>query len=66
MVAMFMQHRRKTLKACTKFAPEDLAGIEKWEEVFAKAEIDYSKRPENIAAGQYVELANIIESIKNQ
>ena len=65
LVAMFMQHRRKMLKACTKFAPNELSEIENWEEIFTKAQIDSSKRPENIAPKKYVELANTIEISKN-
>ena len=65
LVAMFMQHRRKTLKACTKFAPDELTGIENWGEIFTKTQIDSSKRPENISPEKYVEMANIIEINKN-
>lgn len=57
-VNLFMQHRRKMLKACTKFAAGQLARIKSWEEIFAKAQIDPHLRPEQLAPEQYLQIAN--------
>ncbi len=57
-VNLFMQHRRKMLKACTKFAAGSLANIKNWDEIFNSASIAPTHRPEQIPPKGYVELAN--------
>jgi 16S rRNA A1518/A1519 N6-dimethyltransferase RsmA/KsgA/DIM1 with predicted DNA glycosylase/AP lyase activity len=57
-VHLFMGHRRKTLLACTKLARERLAGIANWPEILAKCGIEPTKRPEQLAAEDYVAIAN--------
>jgi 16S rRNA (adenine1518-N6/adenine1519-N6)-dimethyltransferase len=57
-VHLFMGHRRKTLLACTKLARERLAGIANWPEIFERCGIEPTKRPEQLAAEDYVAIAN--------
>ncbi len=58
-VAMFMTHRRKMMRACTKFANEELADINNWNDIFDQAKIKPENRPENISPEKYVEIANL-------
>jgi 16S rRNA (adenine1518-N6/adenine1519-N6)-dimethyltransferase len=58
-VRLFMGHRRKTLKACTRFAKGRLAGINNWTELFKQVSIDPGMRPEELHPEDYVALANI-------
>jgi len=57
-VTLFMQHRRKMLTACTKFASENLKGIQNWPEIFEQNNIDPKKRPEQIAPADFLAIAN--------
>jgi len=57
-VHLFMGHRRKTLLACTRLAGEQLAGIADWPGIFEQCRIDPQKRPEQLAAEDYIALAN--------
>ena len=59
MVHLFMGHRRKMLKACTKFAQEKLKEIRNWQEVFERASVDPQNRAEQILPEQYIMLANL-------
>jgi len=59
MVHLFMGHRRKMLKACTKFAQEKLKAIENWQEVFERASVDPWNRAEQLRPEQYIMLANL-------
>ncbi len=58
-ISMLMGHRRKMLKACTKFAPDSLKHIDDWKEIFEKANVDPTKRSEKIAADDFVNIANL-------
>jgi len=58
-VNLFMQHRRKMLKACVKFATGDLTNIDNWSEIFTKAEIDPHLRPEQLSPEKYLQIANL-------
>jgi 16S rRNA (adenine1518-N6/adenine1519-N6)-dimethyltransferase len=58
-VSLFMGHRRKMLKSCTKFAAGKLEKISKWQEVFEEAFVDPHKRPEEITPKGYINIANI-------
>ena len=55
---LFMQHRRKTLGACTKFASGNLANIKNWKEILEQNSIDQKKRPEQIPPANYIAIAN--------
>lgn len=58
-VNLFMQHRRKMLKACTKFAKDRLAQIQNWPDIFAKAQIEPHLRPEELSPEKYLQIANL-------
>lgn len=58
-ISIFMNHRRKMLKACVKFADGPLAKIHGWTEIFAEAIVDPHARPEELTPEQYVSIANL-------
>ncbi|TFG48576.1 MAG: ribosomal RNA small subunit methyltransferase A [Candidatus Brocadiia bacterium] len=65
-VNLFMQHRRKMLKACAKFADGRLAKIHNWSTIFADSCVDPHSRPETLTPENYIAIANICsEFIKN-
>jgi len=57
-VNLFMGHRRKMLKACTKLARGKLAEIDNWPEIFARCRIDSTQRPEQLTPEDYIAIAN--------
>jgi len=57
-IGLFIGHRRKMLRACIKEAPPELGGRDLWLEIFARHSIDPTRRPEELAPEQYVDLAN--------
>lgn len=58
-VMLFMQHRRKMLKACTRFAVGRLAQITDWVELFEQAGADGRGRPDQLTPEQYLQIANL-------
>jgi 16S rRNA (adenine1518-N6/adenine1519-N6)-dimethyltransferase len=58
LVGLFMQHRRKMLKAIVKFATGDFAKTD-WEKLFERCGIDPRKRPENLRPDEFLCLANL-------
>jgi 16S rRNA (adenine1518-N6/adenine1519-N6)-dimethyltransferase len=58
-VNLFMGHRRKMLKACTKFARGKLAEIQNWPEIFQQCSIDPHNRPEQISPEDYIAITNL-------
>ena len=58
-VNLFMGHRRKMLKACTKFAGGELSKIGNWVEVFEQCSIEPTQRPEQIRSEDYIAIANL-------
>ena len=56
---LFMQHRRKMLRACTKFAAGRLAEIDNWSQILERCFIDSQKRPEEITPQDYISIANL-------
>jgi 16S rRNA (adenine1518-N6/adenine1519-N6)-dimethyltransferase len=58
-VNLFMQHRRKMVKACTRFVAGKLAEIENWPEVFERCGIDPHNRPEQLRPEQFVAISNL-------
>lgn len=65
-VALFMGHRRKMLKACTKLAQSKLEQIHNWPVIFRECAVDPHKRPEELSPESYVSLANLCaEQLKN-
>jgi 16S rRNA (adenine1518-N6/adenine1519-N6)-dimethyltransferase len=59
-VNLFIGHRRKMLKACTRFARGKLASIANWPEIFQRCSIDPTARPEQLSTQDYISLANLI------
>ncbi len=57
-IALFMGHRRKTIRACVKFAAGGLAGID-WPDVMERARVNPTDRPEQLPADKYVAMANL-------
>lgn len=57
-INLFMSHRRKMLKACTKFAHGELAKINNWPEIFEQCSIDSTQRPEQLWPRDYIAIAN--------
>lgn len=57
-VNLFMGHRRKMIKACTKLAEEQFHPICPWPEIFSSCSIDPALRPEQLSVEQYISLAN--------
>ena len=58
-VILFMQHRRKMLKACVKFATGKLAKINNWPEIFEQCSINPKNRPEQLPPENYIAIANL-------
>lgn len=57
-VGLFMGHRRKMLKGCTKFAEGRLAAVSDWGEVFEACGVDGTVRAEVLCAEDYIAMAN--------
>jgi len=57
--SLFMQHRRKMLRTCTKLAQGRLAGINNWQDIFGRASVDPNNRPEQLSPEGYVAIANL-------
>ncbi|MEN6306733.1 MAG: 16S rRNA (adenine(1518)-N(6)/adenine(1519)-N(6))-dimethyltransferase RsmA [Anaerohalosphaeraceae bacterium] len=58
-ITLFMGHRRKMLKACVKFADGELAKVHGWNEIFTEAFVDPHHRPEQLPAGDYINISNL-------
>ena len=58
-INLFMGHRRKMLKGCTKFAGGELAKIDNWPEIFEQCSIDPTQRPEKLSPEDYIAIANL-------
>jgi len=57
-VNLFIGHRRKTMRACTKLAAGHLTHTNDWPAVFAACSIDPGLRPDQLSPQQYVDLVN--------
>jgi 16S rRNA (adenine1518-N6/adenine1519-N6)-dimethyltransferase len=62
-VNLFMQHRRKMLKACVKFATGHLEKISNWPQIFEQCSIDPRQRGEQLAPEDYIAITNICEKL---
>jgi 16S rRNA A1518/A1519 N6-dimethyltransferase RsmA/KsgA/DIM1 with predicted DNA glycosylase/AP lyase activity len=58
-VNLFMRHRRKMIRVCTKFAHGWLSQTTNWPEIFHQCSIDATQRPEQLSADSYVAMANL-------
>ncbi|NIP27320.1 MAG: ribosomal RNA small subunit methyltransferase A [Phycisphaerae bacterium] len=63
-INLFMGHRRKMLKACTKFAGGKLSKIDNWPEIFKRSSIDPTQRPEKLSPEDYIAIANLCREQK--
>ena len=63
-INLFMGHRRKMLKACTKFASGRLATINNWPKIFEQCSIDPTQRPEKLPPQDYIAIANVCREYK--
>ena len=57
-INLFMGHRRKMVKACTRFAAGKLAKIHSWPEIFDQCSVDPHNRPEQLSPEDYIAIAN--------
>jgi 16S rRNA (adenine1518-N6/adenine1519-N6)-dimethyltransferase len=64
-IRLFMGHRRKTLRACTRFAKGRLAVIENWAELFERVSVDAEHRPEELSPEDYIAIANLCSRYKS-
>jgi 16S rRNA (adenine1518-N6/adenine1519-N6)-dimethyltransferase len=58
-VNLFMQHRRKMVKACTRFAAGELVEIDNWSEIFQRCSIDPHNRPEQLSPEDFISISNL-------
>lgn len=64
-VHFFMSHRRKMLKSCVKLPDSHKLKINNWPDIFKKASIDPTLRPEQLSPQNYVLLANMCHRMIN-
>jgi len=64
-INLFMQHRRKMVKACVKFAAGELAVINNWPEIFQKCNIDPHNRPEQLTPEDFIAVSNLCNEISD-
>jgi 16S rRNA (adenine1518-N6/adenine1519-N6)-dimethyltransferase len=62
-VNLFMQHRRKMLKGCTKLAAGKLMEIRSWAKIFEQCCIDPHQRPEQLSPEDYIAIANLCHGL---
>jgi len=62
-VALFMGHRRKMLRACLKSLPPHLGDHDLWMGLLERLAIDATLRPGDLTPTQYVALANALKGI---
>jgi 16S rRNA (adenine1518-N6/adenine1519-N6)-dimethyltransferase len=58
-INLFMQHRRKMVKACTRFVAGKLAEINNWPEIFERCSIDPHNRPEQLRPEDFISISNL-------
>lgn len=58
-VNLLMSHRRKMIKACTKFAAGGLAKVQDWQSIFEQLNIDPTCRGEELGCEDYIAIANL-------
>ena len=59
LVNLFIGHRRKMLKSCTKLAQGKLAKIRSWPRIFELCSVDPHSRAEQLSAEDYIAIANL-------
>jgi 16S rRNA (adenine1518-N6/adenine1519-N6)-dimethyltransferase len=58
-VHLFLQHRRKMLKTCTRLFTGKLAEIRDWHDIFDQCSLEPTQRPDHISPENYVDIANL-------
>jgi len=58
-VTLFMQHRRKMLKACVRFTENPLSQIHNFDRIFEDSFVDPHARPETLTSENFISIANI-------
>jgi len=58
-VNLFMGHRRKMVKGCTRFAAGKLAEIDNWSEIFERCSIDPRNRAEQLSPKDFIAISNL-------
>jgi len=58
-VNLFMQHRRKMLKGCTRLAAGKLTEVRSWPKIFEQCRIDPHQRPEQLSPEDYIAITNL-------
>lgn len=58
-INLSMQHRRKMLKSCVKFAEGKLAEIKNWPQIFESCLVNPRNRPEQLPPKDYIAIANL-------
>ncbi len=58
-VNLFMGHRRKMLKACTKLTSGQLVQVDNWAEIFQSCSVDPNARPDHLPPDNYIAIANL-------
>jgi 16S rRNA (adenine1518-N6/adenine1519-N6)-dimethyltransferase len=62
-VNLFMNHRRKMLRACVKYSEGRLANVHHWEDIFARSFVEPHHRPEELTSENYISIANLCNEI---
>ncbi len=62
-VNLFMNHRRKMMRACVKHAEGRMANVHHWEDIFARSFVEPHHRPEELTAENYISIANLCNEI---
>ena len=62
-VNLFMNHRRKMMRACVKYAEGQLTHIHHWEDIFTRSFVEPHHRPEELTAENYISIANLCNEI---
>jgi 16S rRNA A1518/A1519 N6-dimethyltransferase RsmA/KsgA/DIM1 with predicted DNA glycosylase/AP lyase activity len=57
-ISLFMGHRRKMLRACTKLTQGNLAKIHNWQTIFSDCLIDPHLRAEQLTPENFLSIAN--------
>jgi len=59
LVNLFMQHRRKMIKTCTKLASGKLTKIRNWPNILQSCSVDPTSRPDQLSPEDYIRIANL-------
>jgi 16S rRNA (adenine1518-N6/adenine1519-N6)-dimethyltransferase len=59
-VHLFLNHRRKTLHACSRLEEATVLGIDNWDEIFKECSINSQLRPDQVSPEQFVSIASYI------